>query len=123
MALSLIEGVSNDSMMMQISKRRVESALKLLDDRLKDNKWLAGDELTLADIMSVYAATTQRYWSPLSYAGYDNILRWLKDVSERPAYQRAMQKGDPEMKILNGPDAPDVGMIQAGGTSSNHWKK
>jgi glutathione S-transferase len=124
MFLSHAEGVSNDSMIAQFSRGRLEAALKHVDGRLRDNKWLAGDAFTLADIMTVYIVTTQRYWGPqVSLRGHDNLLRWLKDCEARPAYQRAMQKGDPEMKIANQAKAPEVSMMQAGGVESDHWKK
>lgn len=95
-----IEGsnLPQDSRMLGFATQRLHGALKVMDDRLKDNKWLAGDEFTAADTMSVYSVTTQRYFGPqVSLKEYPNIVRWLKDCAERPAYQKAMEKGDPEM--------------------------
>lgn len=87
-----------ENMMLQFATQRTYAGLQLMDDRLKESKWLAGDEFTAADTMSVYPVTTQRYFGPqVSLKDYPNVLRWLKDCSERPAYQRAMEKGDPEM--------------------------
>ncbi|KAF2444195.1 hypothetical protein P171DRAFT_494416 [Karstenula rhodostoma CBS 690.94] len=84
----------------------------------------AGADFTAADIMSVYTVTTQRYFGPhLKLAAYPNILRWLKDVSERPGYRRAMEKGDPEMELLVGAEAPATTLIQEGGVGSGIWKK
>lgn len=117
-------GTTSDVPIRQFSTQRIEAGLRHMDDRLKSNKWLAGDEFTAADVMSVYTPTTQRYFGPqISLAPYQNLLRWLKDCSERPAYQRAMQKGDPEMKLLLGAEAPAKGMMEMGGVSSGHWKK
>lgn len=116
--------VSKDEMIWQFGEQRLHAGFKHMDERLGQSKWLAGDEFTAAETMSVYAMTTQRYFGPrVSLAGYDNILRWLKDCSERPGYQKAMEKGDPEMKPLLGADAPEVGMIEGGGVNSSHWKK
>ena len=117
-------GMASDSMMAQFAASRLAAALKLMDDRLKDNQWLAGEKFTIADIMSVYPVTTQRYFGPrCSLAGYDNLLRWLRDCAARPAFKRAMEKGDPEMRILLGPEPPEKGMFEAGGVKSDHWKK
>lgn len=123
MFLDHLERASEDTMIVQFSRSRIQAALQHLDERLRTNKWLAGDDFTIADIMTVYVPTTQRYWGPqVSLDGYDNLLRWLKDCAARSAYQRAMQNGDPEMKILNGPEAPSVSMMGAGGIQSTHWK-
>lgn len=117
-------GASDDVMIRQFSKQRLQGTLKLMDDRLASNKWLAGDDFTIAETMSVYALTTQRYWGPqVSLTGCDNVLRWLQDCAARPGYQRAMEKCDPEMKQLIMAEPPEKSMMQAGGTVSNHWKK
>lgn len=124
MFLDHAEGVSKDSLIAQLSKGRLQAALKHVDERLKENKWLAGEEFTLAEIMTVYIMTTQRFWGPqVSLQGYDNMLRWLSDCEARPAYQRAMQKGDPEMRIMNKAEAPKVSLLVAGGAKSEYWRK
>lgn len=124
MFLGHAEGVADNAMMKKFSKSRIDAALKHVDERLRTNTWLAGEDFTIADMMTVYIATTQRYWGPqVSLEGYNNILRWLKDCTARPAYQQAMQKGDPEMKVLNEAEAPKVSMMAAGGALSSHWKK
>ncbi|KAF2107735.1 hypothetical protein BDV96DRAFT_625322 [Lophiotrema nucula] len=62
------------------SKQRLDAVFQHLDDRLKDNKWLVG---------------------------------------EQPAYQRAMQKGDPEMDLLLGAEPPKKSIIKASSAPSN----
>ncbi|KIW03448.1 uncharacterized protein PV09_05218 [Verruconis gallopava] len=81
-------------------------SLQMLEDRLKNNQWLAGDKFTAADIMNVWCCTTMRLFAPYSLEGYDGILAWLKRVGERPAYRRAMAKGDPGLEPLLGPEKP-----------------
>lgn len=57
---------------------------------------------------------TQRHWGAQGDLGeYKHILRWLKDCSEREAYRRAMEKGDPDKKPLLGAEAPD-GLVDCG---------
>jgi glutathione S-transferase len=110
--------------MKKFATQRLNATFKLVDNRLASNKWLAGEDFTAADIMSVYILSTQRYFGPrVSLAAYSNILRWLKDCGDRPAYKRAMEKGDPEMQTLLGAEAPSQAMFEAGGSKSNHWKK
>lgn len=92
----------------RISEDRFARSLKLLDERLKTNQWLAGDEFTAADVMVMFPLTTWRYWSALSWAGYDGILGYLQRIGKREAYQRAMAKADPGMELLLGPDPPRI---------------
>lgn len=117
-------GAPDDKMIIQFARQRMNAAWQQLDERLKNNKWLAGDEFTAADIMTVYCLTTQRYWGPQDdLRPYKNILRYLRDISARSAYQKAMKKGDPEMQILNGPEAPKLSLMESNGIQSDHWKK
>jgi glutathione S-transferase len=87
----------DDSPIVQIFHQRNETALKLLDERLADsnNKFLAGEHLSAADIMTVCSLTTLRGFAPMIDLGtYPNILRYLRDVAARPAYLEALRKGD-----------------------------
>jgi len=112
-----------DNASVGFAKARLAANYRTLDDRLSSNKYLAGEGLTAADIMTLYCTSTQRYWGPqINLGEYTNILRWMKECSERPAYQRAMDKGDPEMKRLLGAEAPAKSMMADGGTNSSHWK-
>lgn len=70
-----------------------------MNERLEKSEYLAGDELTAADIMSVFSLTTMRSFAPYDLTGYHAILAFLKRVSEREGYQRAMKRGDPQLVI------------------------
>jgi glutathione S-transferase len=71
--------------------------LALVDARLAQTEYLAGDEFTAADIMSVFSLTTMRLFHALDLAPYQNIRAFLGRIGSRPAYQRAMAKGDPDL--------------------------
>ena len=79
---------------------RLDRSLALLNERLGEVNYLAGDELTAADIMIFFSFTTMRSFTPFEVKPYPNILAYLKRVAARPAYQRAMKKGDPGMPLL-----------------------
>ena len=81
-------------------KTRLANALGLIEARLARATWLAGDAFTAADIMTVFSLTTMRYFFPVDLAPYPAIRAYLARVGARPAYQRAMAKGDPGMKLL-----------------------
>ena len=72
----------------------------MMETRLGKTPFLAGESLTAADIMMVFSLTTMRYFFPFDLAPYPNVRAYLQRVAARPAYQRAMQKGDPGMKLL-----------------------
>lgn len=74
---------------------RLKKILDVYNERLKESTWLAGEEFTAADIMSVFSFTTMRLFEPVSLINYDGLLAWLQRVGERPAYRAAMEKGDP----------------------------
>ncbi|KAH7378695.1 glutathione S-transferase-like protein [Pyrenochaeta sp. MPI-SDFR-AT-0127] len=112
-----------DNTMVQYATHGVNQALEIIDSHLKNNKWLAGDDFTAADCVIVYSLSTNRYFGPRSYEKYPNIVRYLGDIGERPAYKRAMEKGDPEMKLLLGAEAPEKSLMEVGGVTSDVWKK
>ncbi|KAF9880182.1 hypothetical protein CkaCkLH20_02136 [Colletotrichum karsti] len=103
-AMSLLFAGANDSPFGKRMDEKIHSHLKMLDDRLASNKWLAGDNLSAADIMTVFSLTTMRGFYPvLDLTQHKNVLRYLKDVAERPAYREALKKGDKGMEPMNGP--------------------
>lgn len=74
---------------------RLQQVLALIDARLRDAPYLAGEEFSAADIMSVFSLTTMRRFYPIELAPYPNILAYLQRIGARPAYRRAMEMGDP----------------------------
>ena len=82
---------AGDEQTAKFREARLHAALRAMEERLKESKWLAGEEFTAADVMPVWTLTTQRYWGPLlDLSKYPSIVRWLKDIGARPAYQRAV---------------------------------
>ncbi|OQO05943.1 hypothetical protein B0A48_10039 [Cryoendolithus antarcticus] len=122
MFMGIAEG-GPEGMAKQFVQARTAGALSVLDERLGEVKWLAGDEFTAADVMTLYVVTTQRWFGPVSLAGYGNVLRWVGECAARPAYQRAMEKGDPEMKLLLGAEPPKQSLLEVDGVNSDIWKK
>ena len=81
-------------------QKRLDRALEFLNRRLGEVEYLAGSELTAADIMMVFSLTTMRSFSPYDLKPYAHILAYLRRIGAREAYRRAMQKGDPGMALL-----------------------
>ena len=76
---------------------RIDRALALVEARLGAVPYLAGQDLSAADIMIVFCLTTMRLFTPFDLGPYPNILAYLQRIGARPAYRRAIEKGDPDM--------------------------
>jgi glutathione S-transferase len=90
-------GLAADHPVQKAVQGRLERVLALIEARLGQVDYLAGGEFTAADIMSVFSLTTMRLFQPLDLAPYPNIRAYLQRIGARPAYRRAMQKGDPDL--------------------------
>lgn len=88
----------------EMFSKRTNSMLQLVDDQLAGNKYLAGEELSAADIMTMFSLSTGRGFFPfVDYTPYKHILRYLKDIAARPGYQAAVKKGDFGMEPMIAP--------------------
>ena len=92
--------LADDEPTMAMTRFRLDRALGLVDARLGSAAFLAGSELTAADIMIVFSLTTMRIFFPLDLAPYSHIRAYLSRIGKREAYQRAMHKGDPDLVPL-----------------------
>ena len=79
---------------------RLNQVLALIDACVAQNEFLAGSEFTAADIMSAFSLTTMRLFHRFDLAPYPAILAYLQRIGARPAYRRAMAKGDPDLTPL-----------------------
>ena len=84
--------------------RAADDALRedfdLVDARVRNAEYLAGSTFTTADIMTCFTLTTMRYFQPYDLARCPNVVKYLGRIGARPAYRRAMEKGDPGMALL-----------------------
>jgi glutathione S-transferase len=78
-------------------QREVRRLLEILDRRLADHEYLAGD-YSIADI-ATWPWARGYEWSGVSIDGLDHLRRWLDTVGTRPAVQRG--------KVI--PPADDLG--------------
>ena len=67
-------------------QREVRRLLEILDRRLTDHEYLAGD-YSIADI-ATWPWARGYEWSGVSIDGLDHLRRWLDTVGARPAVQR-----------------------------------
>lgn len=89
----------DDNPILQATRGRLDRSFDLVNARLGEAEYLAG-EFSAADIMIGFSLTTMRYFMPYDLGRCPNIVRYLARIGARPAYRRAMEKGDPGMKLL-----------------------
>jgi GST-like protein len=95
----------------------VKRQLDVLDRRLAESRFLAGDAYSIADIATwpwygqlvegrLYGAAEF-----LDVKSYENVVRWSAEIDARPAVQRGRMVnrtfGDPEMQLHERHDASD----------------
>ena len=91
--------LADDNPILQATRGRVDRSFDLVNMRLREVEYLAG-EFSAADIMIGFSLTTMRYFMPYDLGRCPDIVRYLARIGARPAYRRAMDKGDPGMKLL-----------------------
>jgi glutathione S-transferase len=79
---------------------RLELAYRMTEERLGEVPYFAGPEFTAADIMMVFPLTTMRAATGRSLGASPHLRAYLRRIGGRHAYQRAMKKADPEMKLV-----------------------
>ena len=95
----------------------VKRQLDVLDRRLADNRFLSGDDYTIAD-MAVWpwygALVTNKVYEAAEFLEahtYKNVLRWEAEIAERPAVQRGRMVnrawGEPSEQLRERHDASD----------------
>lgn len=101
--MKMIAGaLPKDNPGLSIINSRIDHYLDLIEQRLSKSRFLVGDELTAADIQMMFPLTTQRSFVPFDLSAYPNILRYLKDIGERPAYQKVFEKAETTLKPMLG---------------------
>ena len=92
--------LADDNPILLATRTRVDRAFDLVEARTRETEYLAGSEFTAADIMMGFSLTTMRYFLPYDLGRCPCIVSYLARIGSRPAYRRAMEKGDPGMALL-----------------------
>jgi glutathione S-transferase len=92
--------LAEDHPILAATRGRVDRAFDLVEARTREAEYLAGKDFTTADIMMGFSLTTMRYFQPYDLKRCPGIVAYLARINARPAYRRAMDKGDPGMTLL-----------------------
>ncbi len=76
-------------------RRREEGYYGVLDRRLGESPYLAGPELTCADIMVTFNLTELPLFGGRSIDDLPNVVAYVERIGQRPAYVRAMEIAGP----------------------------
>ncbi len=82
-------------------QRESRRLMEVLDRRLGQAPYLAGEDYSIADIANWCWARTWR-WSGISIDGLDHLQRWLREIGERPAVRRGVDVPTPVRPQLEG---------------------
>lgn len=93
---------SDNNAPLRLAKEQFGRVFSMLNQRLGETPYLAGKELTAADIMTVFSLTTMRLFKPYDLSPWPNILAYLQRIGARLAYRRAMEKADPDLTPVLG---------------------
>jgi glutathione S-transferase len=74
-------------------QREVRRLFEVLDTRLADNEFIAGD-YSIADIAN-WSWVRGYKWSGVTLDGLPNLARWLDAIGQRPAVQRGVDVPEP----------------------------
>jgi glutathione S-transferase/GST-like protein len=81
-------------------RRESRRLLEVLDGRLADHEWLAGD-YSIADIAN-YAWARTHEWPGVSVDGLAHLQRWMAAIGERPAVRKGIEtppRADPDKVV------------------------
>ncbi|HKQ84886.1 MAG TPA: glutathione S-transferase family protein [Steroidobacteraceae bacterium] len=91
------EGTGQEqNLIAKVAHRRTEGLFKQMNDHLAHHSYLAGEEFTLADLMSGFAVTTMPAFGGRTLDDLPNIERYAERIKQRPAWQKAMAIAGPE---------------------------
>jgi glutathione S-transferase len=79
--------VPPDDAALESLKKALDDAWKILDTQLAKQPFIAGDNLTMADIPFCYVIN-RWYKLPIEHRGLINVKAWYDRLCERPAFRR-----------------------------------
>jgi glutathione S-transferase len=83
----------------KLAHRRTEGLFRQMNERLAEHAYLAGEEFTLADLMSGFAVITMpKLGFGRTIDDLPNVQRYAQQLAQRPALQKAMGIAGPQAK-------------------------
>lgn len=92
-------GEQADAAAIEEARNYLNEQLPVMEQQLSSTSYLAGDDITIADIIAFSIFHTHEVTS-LSLDDYPNIKRWYQEIKANPAYERVVAHY-PDKQILN----------------------
>ncbi|KAI5121726.1 hypothetical protein M0805_009019 [Coniferiporia weirii] len=93
-------GVKGDDDRAAEQVKTLEEKLKVYEIILGKQKYLAGDELTLADLLHLPNGAYITYAGFTGLKATPNVARWWADISSRPSWQAVAAEGAAAIAVL-----------------------
>lgn len=94
-----LQGTGHDGGIIgKVTRRRTEGLFRQMNEHLAKRSYLAGDDFTLADLMSGFAVITMPMFGARTLEDLPNIQRYAHRLTQRPAWQKAMNIAGPKAK-------------------------
>ena len=75
----------------------LDDCFRKMDERLKDNDWLAGESFSLADITWIPQLVVLKA-ANYPFENYPNLEKWKNSVIQRPSFKQGVMAWLPKMK-------------------------
>ncbi|KAG6445498.1 glutathione S-transferase 1-like [Manduca sexta] len=79
---------------------KIKSAYEFMEKFLESSQWLAGDEVTVADISCVATISSLKELMPIDSKLYPKLTAWLQRCSQLDFYKKGNAKGEAEFAQL-----------------------
>lgn len=84
-----------DASNMRHGKQYLRWHLKMLEELIAERNWLAGDELTLADISASAALSCLDYFGDVPFEEFPLVKSWYVRLKSRPSFRPILQDNFP----------------------------
>ncbi len=79
-------------------RARIATIWKVVDEQLRNNKFVSGENISMADIMLSVYSNWNNFFPGLVDLG-ENSIRMIREVSSRPAFKKAIELEKIKFKV------------------------
>lgn len=88
----IAKGIANKVMDSFVTPN-IKTHFQYVENHLAENTWFTGDSITGADIQMSFPLEASVARSVITEQTHPNIYRYVREFQQRPAYQKALEKG------------------------------